>query len=176
MFFFLAVDVFFIPDIPTWTAHIFSGNYSSKIVCLNIRRKLHIVVSLHVHEAISLLVAYRIWRGKGVLAACFLVLWGITPCSSVKANWRFGGPCHHHLQSVKQTTSLLPIPCQFLAWLTLHPWRFMWHVPPKRQPIFIGLHGCIPEGRPLCDSSCLLCHSLNQKTDFRTLRMKFRVV
>jgi hypothetical protein len=35
----------------------------------------------------------------------------------------------------------LPDSCWFLAWLTLQPWRWRWHVPPKLQSTFTGLHG-----------------------------------
>jgi hypothetical protein len=40
---------------------------------------------------------------------------------------------------------LLPVSCWILAWLTLRPWRWRRHVPPKRRLSSNGLHGVISQ-------------------------------
>jgi hypothetical protein len=46
--------------------------------------------------------------------------------------WSWRGTCH-------MLSSL------FLAWLILQPWRWRWHIPPKHQLTFNGLHGVITQ-------------------------------
>jgi hypothetical protein len=57
--------------------------------------------------------------GFEVITAAFtknFMFWDVTPCSPLSAS------------------------CQFLAWLTLRPWRWKWHIPPERWLTFSELH------------------------------------
>lgn len=139
------------------------GNYFSKIVCLNIRKNIHCIFPSR--NFISLLLTYRIWWVKGVLAAWFLVefsvLWVITPCRSVKANWRFGWPWIFRSWSRQQACCLFHV-------IFLHDFLFS---PEDLCDKFLRNVSWLSS-----DSYPILCHSLSQKTGFRTLAMKFGVV
>jgi hypothetical protein len=56
------------------------------------------------------------------------IFWDTEPCSPLKVNRRFRGTCR-----------LIAASRWFLAWIILQPWRWSWHVPPKRWVTFNGL-------------------------------------
>jgi hypothetical protein len=82
------------------------------------------------------------------------IFWGITKCSPLKVNRRFGGNCRLHLHSWKisqvrkqheadSKLFLLPISCWFLALVTVQPRIWRRHLPTKRWLTFNGQHGVI---------------------------------
>jgi hypothetical protein len=71
------------------------------------------------------------------------IFWHITPCSLFKVN--------------RRAAWLLVSRC-FFACFILIPWRWRWHIPPKRRYTFNRLHGSryrgwLLAGRPRCQSS-----------------------
>jgi hypothetical protein len=78
------------------------------------------------------------------------VFWDITPSSLLKVNRHFGGICDLHRQGwrisqAKNQHKTLLATCFMLVltWLILWPWRWGWHIPPKCQLTFSGLHDII---------------------------------
>jgi hypothetical protein len=74
----------------------------------------------------------------------------VTPCIPSKANKRFWGTCHLHLQGPrirqarnKQSSACYMLSRWFLARLILRPWRWRRYVPPKRRSTFNGIHSVI---------------------------------
>jgi hypothetical protein len=87
-----------------------------------------------------------------VLTAPFtqgFVLWDITTCNQLKVNPRFGRKCRLYIKfrRTSPTRNNLLATCfkLLLSCLTLLPWRWRQHVPPKRQLISHKLHGVIPQ-------------------------------
>jgi hypothetical protein len=74
------------------------------------------------------------------------IFWYITPCSELEVNRRFGrSRLHFQNRRISQAKmSLAAFSCWF-ACLILRPWRWRWHVPPKRRLTFNGLHGVISQ-------------------------------
>jgi hypothetical protein len=68
--------------------------------------------------------------------------WDISPCSwkstDVSGNMSPSSWGSQNNRSKKPTRWLL-------IWLTLRPWIWRWHVPPKRRLTFNGLHGVISQ-------------------------------
>jgi hypothetical protein len=95
----------------------------------------------------------RIWEWFDVLTAEVMkrsIFWDIMPCSPLKVNRIFGGTCRFHHQGRKMSqvrnqrdclldTCFTLVPC--LAYF--RPWRWKWHLPPKRRLTFSALHGVI---------------------------------
>jgi hypothetical protein len=115
---------------------------SALILCsfLNIRDQV-----LHPYETTDTIIRailgeeYRLWS----LSLCHLlhsavVLFLFGPCILVCASVR-----HKVLGIGWVPEKPLASPEGLLARLTLKPWRWKWHVPPKRRLTYSGLHGII---------------------------------
>jgi hypothetical protein len=81
-----------------------------------------------------------------------------TPRGPLKVNRRFGGTCVLSLQGRRLNqarnqseadSKWIPFSRGFLAWPFLRPWRWRWHVPPKRLLTFNGLHDVTSQNREL---------------------------
>jgi hypothetical protein len=92
-----------------------------------------------------------------------IIFWDITPCSSLKVNWRFRETYRLHLQGRRiirarnqheRCTCRLPSRW-FLARLILRPWRWRRYVPLKRQLTFNGLRGVISRKTVLFSDACV---------------------
>jgi hypothetical protein len=76
------------------------------------------------------------------------VFWDITSCSPLKVNRCFGATCRRHLHGRRISEARNQreaVSKQSSTWLIPRPWRWRWHVPPKRRLTFNGLHGVIPQ-------------------------------
>jgi hypothetical protein len=76
------------------------------------------------------------------------IFWDITSCSQLKMNRRFGGSCRIHIQGRRISQARNQREARSYL-LILRPWRWRWHVPPKRRLTFNWLHGVISQKREL---------------------------
>jgi hypothetical protein len=101
-------------------------------------------------------VAHRIWGFyRGGYEQFYLQ--GYNAMYPLKVNWRFRGTCCLQGQRTSQAKkrseakrskakqTLLATCFMLVSWLILQPWKWKWHVPPKCQLSFNGLHGVISQ-------------------------------
>jgi hypothetical protein len=102
----------------------------------------HVPAATNTHVIIELLDAVR-----------STIFWGLTPCSPLKVNRRFGGIycLHLHRRRISRTRNQHESRWQaepggwFLVWLNPQPWKWGLYIPPKRQLTVNGLHGVISQ-------------------------------
>jgi hypothetical protein len=95
-----------------------------------------------------------VWHCVGfeVLTAVVMkstVFWDITPCSPLKVNRRF----EETSSSGSNKPSKIPIvisPSRWYLARVFRPWRWRWHVPPKRRLTLSRLHSSVPQKMALC--------------------------
>jgi hypothetical protein len=76
----------------------------------------------------------------------YVVVCETLPCTPLKVNRRFGGTFRLQLEvgeQAMQETSMKQVVS--ITLLIIRPWRWRWHVPPKRPLTFNGLHGVISQ-------------------------------
>jgi hypothetical protein len=71
------------------------------------------------------------------------ILWDITPCSPLQVNRRFGRK--FRLNFSEPCSARHALHACFLLCVFFQPWRWRWHVPPKRRFTFNGLQGVISQ-------------------------------